>query len=172
MHSKISSIKLFNLIILFIMLTGCGFHLRGSFTIPQAFRSLRISPNLPFDPFQRALRETLTNNGVVLIPDNDPRAKESATLIILTQAFSERTVAYGSDGQPTRAIIQLKIFYQINGPNGKSFVPDTAIQVEHDLTINPLTFLATENERNRLKNDLITDSASQLVRQLSLMSVN
>jgi LPS-assembly lipoprotein len=153
-----------------LSLVGCGFHLRGAFDIPKSLQTLRILPKDPFDPFQRALKQTLSNNGAQIISSSDSESKGSATLTLLNQTFSERNVAYGSDGQPNRALLKFTVSYQLIDTQGKTVISHTSVQVERELTLNPTTFLATNNERSRLKNDLIVDAATQLVRQLIRMS--
>ncbi len=167
-----TSTKLLHLLISFALLVGCGFHLRGTFDIPKAFQILKISPNQPFDNFQRSLKQTLVSNGVQVIPEGNPQALEYVTLTLVSQAFSERTVAYGSDGQPNRAILKFKVIYQLTDSQGKLIVPATSVQVERELTINPSAYLATDNERTRLRNDLTVDAASLLVRQLSFTPIS
>lgn len=169
-------IKIYSKTIFFIftfcVLVGCGFHLRGTFDIPNTLQIIKIRPDQPFDPFQRALRKTLVSNGVQVIADeksNNASAK-AATLTLLSQLFSERNVAYGSDGQPNRALLKFNVVYQIKDAQGNLLGSSASVQVERELTLNPTAYLATDNERARLRNDLIVDAASQLVRQLSLTS--
>lgn len=165
------SSKFITLIAFFCLLAGCGFHLRGNFDIPNSLRVMRILPNQPFDPFQRSLKKTLISNGVQVVADEDPRAKDSAKLTLQSQLFSERNVAYGSDGQPNRALLTFNVSYQISDAQGKLLIPGASVQVERELTLNPTAYLATDNERARLRNDLIIDAASQLARQLSIAPV-
>jgi len=166
-----SSSKFITLIAFFCLLASCGFHLRGNFDIPNSLRIMRILPNQPFDPFQRSLKKTLISNGVQVVTDEDPRAKDSAKLTLQSQLFSERNVAYGSDGQPNRALLTFNVSYQISDAQGKLLIPGASVQVERELTLNPTAYLATDNERARLRNDLIIDAASQLARQLSIAPV-
>ena len=163
--------KLTSFIIFFCLLAGCGFHLRGSFDIPSSLRVIQILPKQPFDSFQRALRKTLASNGVQVIIDESPSNQNQAILTLLSQSFSERNVAYGSDGQPNRALLKFNVVYQVKDSDGKLIIPSASVQVERELTLNPITYLATDNERTRLRSDLIADAASQLVRQLSIASI-
>lgn len=152
-----------------LLMMGCGFHLRGVFSIPSALRTLHILPYQPFDPFQRALRQTLKRNEVLVINAEMAAAKSAATLTILNQALSERVVAYGSDGQANRAILELKLSYQLSDPQGKLLFSNGSVEVERELTINPNAVLGSQNERTRLQADLYVDAALQLVRQLSAL---
>lgn len=163
--------SLFVFSFLFIFLMGCGFHLRGSVTIPEFLRVLRIVPDQPSDPLQRALRQALKGNQVIIMRENDVDACNAAVINIFSQAITERNVAYGLDGQANRAMIQLTIHYRITDKTGKVILPNGRVRVERSLTINPNATLGTENERNRVLQELYNDGALQLLRQLSLLGV-
>lgn len=166
---RISYVKLFHFIIVLSLLAGCGFHLRGTFSIPSSLQTLEVLPNQPYDTFQRALRQLLKSNHVKIIDRSVEETTKIATLTILGQAFSERTIAYGSNGLPNRAALALKINYQLTNPQGKPVGSNTVVEVERELTLNPNAVLGTDNERARLQADLYRDAASQLVRQLSMI---
>ncbi len=161
-------IRLLPLFLVLLLVTGCGFHLRGAFQISPSLQVLQIQPNQPYDPFQRALRQILKSNQVTLVDDQNSNPKPTL-LNIMNHSFSERVVAYGSDGQANRATLQLNVRYQILDPTGKINSQEKTVQVERELTINPSAVLATDNERTRLKADLYLDAAAQLVRQLSVI---
>ncbi|MBP9764166.1 MAG: hypothetical protein KBD03_02490 [Gammaproteobacteria bacterium] len=167
---KISRLKLFHFIITLSLLTGCGFHLRGAFSIPPSLQTLQILPNQPYDAFQRALKQFLKSNNIKIVEQNIENTVPVATLTILSQAFSERAIAYGSNGLPNRAVLELKISYQLTDVQGKPLGNNTLVTVERELMLNPNAVLGTDNERSHLQADLYRDAASQLVRQLSMIS--
>lgn len=152
----------------FVLMSGCGFHLRGAFAFPMYFQSLQILPNQPYDSFQLALKQILKNNHVKIVDAMLTKTKRTSTLFILSQGFSEQTIAYGSEGQINRINLQFNICYQLIDPNGKIITKNGTVQTEREITMNQNAVLSTENEHDRLKLDLYTDGALQLVRQLSL----
>jgi LPS-assembly lipoprotein len=167
---KIFNVKLFHFMIALSLLTGCGFHLRGAFSIPQSLQTLQILPHQPYDVFQRALKQFLKSNNIKIIEQNIDNTLAVTALTILSQAFSERPIAYGSNGLPNRAVLELKISYQLTDPKGKLLGNNTVVTVERELMLNPNAILGTDNERSHLYADLYRDAASQLVRQLSMIS--
>lgn len=158
-------IQAFFLMTFLLVLSSCGFHLRGSFTIPPQLQRLAIRPYQPYDPFQRQLQKILKSNDVY-IKEGD-LDKNLPSIQLLSQDFSERVIAYGSDGQPNRAILQYLVIYQILDPQNRTSQEERRVQVEREITLNPNATLSTDNERNRLRNDLYSDAAFALVRQLS-----
>lgn len=150
-------------------LAGCGFHLRGAFTIPSAIQILKIEPDQPGDPFQRILTQTLKQNGITVV-DCGPARETVPAIYISKVIFVEKPVAYGSDVQINRATLQLNVSYKVIGPQGQVLICERSIDMERDLTIDPNSILGTESERNMVKNELYSDVAILLIRQLSLAS--
>lgn len=157
----------FILLMLGIGLSGCGFHLRGALCIPTELQRLQICPEEPFNPFQKQLRLTLQNNGVQII--NGPLSENNsiALLTILSTQVSERTIAFGIDGQNNRVMIQLLVMYKITTACGSDLISPTSIQVERELNINPNAVLGTNREREKVFKDLYIDATAQIIRNLS-----
>lgn len=163
-------LKICYFIAILSLLAGCGFQLRGAFSIPSSLQTLQILPYQPYDTFQRTLKQFLKNNEVKIIEQNIDNTVQVAKLTILSQGFSERTIAYGSNGLPNRAVLELKISYQLTNAQGKILGNNTLLFVERELMLNPNAVLSTDNERNHLHAELYRDAASQLVRQLSMIT--
>lgn len=167
--SKIVRLKFYS-ISLFLLLAGCGFHLKGVFSMPPSLKTLQISPDQPYDDFQRVLKQLLKNNHIQIVEHDRARPLPVATLTILSQTFSERTIAYGTNGLPNRAALELKISYQLSNVQGKLLENSSLVTVERELILDPNAILGTDNERGYLQTELYRDAASQLVRQLSMLS--
>ena len=85
--------KFFCIVLSTIILYGCGFHLRGSYAIPEALKIVHISPYQPYDPLQRALRQMLASNGVQIVEGASHDETPPSTLTIKNQNFEERPIA-------------------------------------------------------------------------------
>jgi len=155
-----------------LCLMSCGFHLRSAFNIPPELKILKITPNQPYEPFQRVLRKTLIQNGIMIV-DCEPgeNATTPYTLQLLSINFVERPVAYGSDVQVNRATLQLNVTYEIVDAKCCIVIPKRCIQVERDLSIVPNSVLGTEHERANVQAELYQDAATLLIRQLSSICV-
>jgi len=151
-----------------LLLVGCGFHLRGQLIIPPELRVIQILPNTPFDPYQKYLRQALKSNEVRVIGPSEEGAKSVLILTLLSQNISERTLAYGGDGQTNRVLMQLTVIYQVSKPNGVILIPSSTAQAERELSVNPNFVLSNETERNQVREDLYVDATAQLMRQLSI----
>lgn len=156
------------LTISFILLTACGFHLRGELVIPPELRVVQILPGTPFDPYQKYLRQALKTNEVQVVMPGEEGCKTALILTLLTQNITERTLGYGGDGQTNRVMMQMTITYQLSKPNGEILIPPSSVQSERELSINPSAVLSTDLEREHIRQDLYIDVSAQLMRQLSI----
>ena len=84
------------LFLLVVMLTACGFQLRGVTPIPESIRGLAIEPNNPYLPFQDEVREMLTYNGVTIV---GAAQKPDAILFIVSNDFIVEDTSIGADGR-------------------------------------------------------------------------
>lgn len=171
MSSKVICTRKIWTICLMIFITGCGFHLRGSFNIPEGFQRLCIQPYQPAHPFQRQLIRALKSNNVYVINDEVVNSVDitSASLIIQNLAFAEQTSALGADAQTSRSLMRLTINYQLTDCTGKVIVPCGLIQISRDFGVNPNAILGTDNERQRIQEELFNDAVTQFLRQLSAL---
>lgn len=162
----------FFIIVGLTIINGCGFHLRGSYNIPEFLKRLEIIPTQSMDPFQRMLKRVLMSNGIELIQpshleNTDSDEQSISTLTILHQDFQEQALAYALDGQLKRARLSLQIEYQLDTKTPQKSIQGQ-VRVSRELDIEPNNILSTDHERQRLKNDLSTEAALQLVFQLSM----
>lgn len=162
---RVQSTKILALTVILMLVTACGFHLRGYFNIPPQFRILRLLPCQPYDPFQRSLRQSLTLNGVCVVDDTS--SAQGAILTVNDFAFSERVIAYSSDNQASRSTLQLTLSFFVTDCKGAILIPESTILVSRDITILPNAVLGTNYERDAVKVELQNDAITQILRQIS-----
>jgi len=151
------------LLTLSIIITGCGFHLRGAFALPKYLQTIYITPDDPYESFQKTLRHTLQQNNVQIV--SSP-SKEAVVLELTTPDFSESVLAFDPYGQPQRFKLIINFQYQVSY-NHKILRPFTSIQSSRDITLPANQVLSNENERRINKEDLLQDAINKLLQQLS-----
>lgn len=153
--------------ILYIGLIGCGFHLRGTIHVPPELQVLKIWPNDPFNRFQKTLRSTLQQNGVLIVDAPTEGVQCPATLSIISEQLIERVIAYGVDGQNNRIVLQLTVVYQITTASDQMLISPMTIQVEREMNVVPNAVLGTNREREKIISELYIDATSQMMRNLT-----
>lgn len=155
---------------LLLTASGCGFKLRGPYSIPPSFQIIRMVPDDPYDPFQRVLRQNLKNMGIQVLedcPPDSPLAQQASVFSIMSQTLADRVTAYGPDVQVNRTLKQYTMTYQITDSRCAVLVPPTGIQIEREVPVDPNAVLGTQFESNLVRDQLYQDAVQQLMRQIS-----
>lgn len=148
-----------------LLITGCGFHLRGDTGLAKTLPSLSMHEPMQIAPFQRLLRHTLQLNQVDLVD----KASNVPHLIIEQEQFDEESLAVTGNGQLYRSRLTLTIRYQLITPEQEKPYSNS-LSLYREFDVNPAAILGSDNERDIHKEELLQDAAAQVMRQLSSLS--
>lgn len=155
------------ILVIFISITlvgCCGFKLRGSHTIPAYLKTIYITPDLPYDPFQRALRARLTRYKVKLACEP---GKNIAILELSQPAISEQALAWGPDGQVQRFKYILTVSYTLITRDVKY---SRTITRTRELSRSNNQLLSNESEKQVIHKELLDEAVNELLRQITSTS--
>jgi LPS-assembly lipoprotein len=162
-----SSSRVVTTLLILTIITGCGFHLRGAVQFPTWLHSVYITPDDPYEPLQRNIHRIFENNKITIVTEIN---KETAVQELTTPTFTESILALNANGQPQRFRLAITVQYKLTYDN-KVLCPTTVIQRTRDFTISPMQILSSENERRLIKDELLQEVTSQLLRQLSIVKL-
>src|SRR5437870_9265507 len=122
----------FCILMMLLVLNGCGFQLRGyntAQTIP--FHTLYLQTDSPYSSFNKALRQTLNNLGI------NTRVSPPApiTLQILSQNFSRTITSLGNAGQTTTYLLSYTVHFQLMDRQNHILLPPQQILVTRNFSI-------------------------------------
>lgn len=162
-------LKKLSLLILSITLMGCGFHLRGSLTIPAYLRTVYIAPYEPYEPLQSMLRMRLKNNNVKIL--TSPNAKVTM-LEISKPSTSQQVLAYGSSGEVQRYKLSVTVSYTLNIRGDKSQQIHRTIVRSRELNRSNNMLLSNEGEEQLVKKELLGEVVSEILRQITAVTTD
>lgn len=150
-------------IVLVTLLAGCGFQLRGSYTLP--WDTLYIG--LPeFDALRAEIKrnvEASTRTKIV----SDPKDAQASLIVVrndnLRNILSLSAKGYVREIQLTRAFA-----YRLQDAKGKQIAMPGQILLQRDMTYDDELLLAKGSEETIIQRDMQTDLVQQLLRRLSL----
>jgi LPS-assembly lipoprotein len=151
----------FILLLAAMLLTSCGFQLRGTANLP--YDTLHVSAPAS-SSFATELRRAVVKGSQTRIAGNPKEAQ--ATLHILTEAREKVILSLSGGGRVREFQLNYRVSYRLTDKDNKVLRRPTQIQLHRDITYNDADTLAKESEEALLYRDMQTDAVSQLLRQL------
>lgn len=99
-----------------LLLSACGFHLRGEVNLPSQLRTLLLSSQSGSTGFDRDLRTALTRAGVTIAANDQ---ENPLNLIVNGLQTSDTVLARASDNDVTQLERRLSVSYYLRDDNGK-----------------------------------------------------
>ena len=149
-------------ICLALLLSACGFHLRGAYTLP--YESLYI--DLPDNSVLGAgLKRQIRASGGTRMAE----LKEEAQAIFLqiTELRERQILSLSTSGRVREVRLRFRFAFRVVDPKGRDLVPTTGIELSRDLTYDDSAILAKDQEEQLLWRDMESDLVQQVLRRLS-----
>ena len=142
-----------------LLLTSCGFHLRGQATLP--FESMYISGSPAFvNQLARAIRA----GSKTKILDNPKDAQ--VTLQVLTEARERAILSLSATGRVREIQIRYRVAFRVVDKNSREYLATNEILLKRDLVYADTDVLGKEQEEALLYRDMQNDAIQQVVRRL------
>lgn len=155
-----------------LVLSGCGFRLRGSASL--AFATLRLVGSTQ-TPIAQALQRALIKQGVrVDSPDALVLAANETPQVVLTVAQDQRqrvVVGQTSAGQVRELELRALFSFTLTNALGREVMAPTQLSLTRSLNFSETAVLAKDAEEAQLFNDMQNDMVAQVMRRLSAVRV-
>lgn len=145
-----------------LLLSGCGFHLRGQATLP--FESLYVQA-APSSLFATQLKRAVSAGSQARVADNPKEAQ--VTLQVLNELREKNILSLSGGGRVREFQLRYRVSYRLYDTKSTAeYVPPTEIVLQRDFSFNDQETLSKESEEALLYRDMQTDAVQQLVRRL------
>jgi len=162
----VTSLKWSLLVLLTSLLTACGFHLRGDYSIPQELSSMSLTSYDQYSSFTRLVHRQLRLNKVNL----QTPAADVPNLHLLSESVGERTLSLYQNTRAAEKELTFRASYRVTVPELGSRTFSTS--VTRSYLDNPLTALAKSVERDMIEEEMRRLAASQIVRQMARLKAD
>ncbi len=145
-----------------LLLTGCGFQLRGTAALP--FDTLYM-PRSSSAGVLLDLRRNIqagTNTTVV----DDPK-KAEAVLEFLQETREKEILSLAATGRVREFQLRYRVIFRVHDGKGGEFLPVTTLLLKRDITFNDSDVLAKETEELQMYRDMQFDIVQQMMRRLA-----
>jgi LPS-assembly lipoprotein len=145
-----------------LLLSGCGFQLRGTADLP--FETLYLpptsSPGIALD-----LKRNVQSGTRTAVVD-DP--KKADAVLEFSQEMRDRLIlSLSSTGRVREYQLRYRVAFRVHDGKGGEFVPSNAVLLTRDITYADSDVLSKEAEEQLLYRDMQSDMVQQIMRRLA-----
>ena len=156
------AIQLAALLLTALLLTACGFHLRGHAGMP--FSTLYLDASNPGSPFIDDLRRNLQSNKVKLVNSAD---QADVVLNIVYEISDKQILTLGGSGRVNEFRLSYRVSLRAYDLKQQDWITDEEIALRRDYSFDDSKILAKEAEEALLYQSMRSDMVQQIVRRLS-----
>ncbi|MGR5346528.1 LPS-assembly lipoprotein LptE [Vibrio mediterranei] len=148
-------------ILLSTLLTACGFHLRGEYTIPDGIDKISVTSYDPYGKITKLVKEQLRLSKIELVAPKP----DITNLHISSESISDRTLSLYQNTRAAEKEVNYRVNYRVTIPQigSKNF----SAQISRSYLDNPLSALAKSEERSLIEDEMREFSAQQMMRQMA-----
>ncbi|MDE1263257.1 MULTISPECIES: LPS assembly lipoprotein LptE [Vibrio] len=161
-----SSLKLISVLALTTLLSACGFHLRGDYSVPEELHRMSLTSYDQYSTFTRMVKNQLRVTEIELVSP----AKDVPNLHLLSEGVGERTLSLYQNTRAAEKELTFNASYRVTVPDVGTKVFSTS--VTRSYLDNPLTALAKSVERDMIEDEMRKVAASQILRQMARLKAN
>ncbi|MGD8933445.1 MAG: LPS assembly lipoprotein LptE [Gammaproteobacteria bacterium] len=155
-------LQISGLLLIACAVAACGFHLRGSYNLPEHLSPLFIDKDSMSLELYRELRSALVASGVGL---TDDAAAASSVLKVNKEQRSRDVISVDTLGRAREYRLIYRLVFSLQA-SGEALIDKSNIQLTRNLLFDPETVLGVAQEREYVYADMIRDSAGQVLQKL------
>ena len=147
-----------------LLVSGCGWRLRGSYDFPSSMERVYVKGTGRYSDLGSLVHDALlgTNARPVSQVDN-----ATAILQILSNKSEQRILATDSSGRASEYEISYQLGFRVTDSKGIALVQDQTITTRREYRFDPSNVLATGDEVEQLKQDMLRSAVQQMLRRIN-----
>ena len=157
-----NGMRMIALIVTALLLTACGFHLRGQAGMP--FNTLYLDAANPGTPFIADLRRSLEINNVKLVSTAE---QADVVLNIVSEIPDKQILTLSGTGRVNEFQLSYRVSLRAYDLKLRDWIPAEEIALRRDYLYDDTKILAKEAEEALLYQSMRSDMVQQIVRRLS-----
>ncbi|MDK1023158.1 MAG: LPS assembly lipoprotein LptE [Gammaproteobacteria bacterium] len=146
-----------------ILLTACGFQLRGTAESEFRIPALYLTAEHTYGELIRALERRLSSNGTELVSSRD---LAPWTVSLLAERFSRRVASTTRDISVAKYELILQVHFSLAAQDGKLLIPPASLIIERLYDYDPSNLVGSDAEEELLRQEMRTDIIDRIVRRI------
>lgn len=154
------------LALLLLVLSGCGFHLRGAVVLPENMARTYIVAGKG-SALGYELENMLTAAGGEVVHE---RAQATAILTLHEERLSSRVLTLDTQGRASGRVLTLLASFSVVDGEGRVVAEQEGVRIERDFSFDPDNVLAQGGEESLLQDEMRRLAAQQILRRTRALS--
>jgi len=144
-----------------LMITSCGFHLRGMTEI--SFKTISLEGKEL--SFTKNLKKTLASNKVaIILPTENPELR----IELLSEESEKRILSLSGQGLVREFEIFYRVRYRIKTIDSETWSQENIIETRRDFTFSDSNLIGKEEEERQLYESMRNEAITNLFNQIQL----
>ena len=151
-------------LVLALLLSACGFHLRGMVDVPKWLSDVAIITQNGNMELVSMLKSQLDSYNIHV--NSEP---ESAHywLVIKQVDYQQQIISVGASTNPRQYQLSLSISFSLQTRKGRVIMPDKTVQVMRQFTSNNNRILGSNEEERVLLSEMRQEAVNQMINRIS-----
>lgn len=147
-----------------LLLSACGFHLRGHNAFALPFQTLYVKSGNDFAPFIVELKRAIEANNVRVVGSAE---QAQLTLEIVHEIMDKQILSLSGGGRVLEYRLQYRVSLRLYDLKQRDWLPPEEISLQRDFSYNDAKVLAKEQEEAMLYQDMRNDAVQQILRRMN-----
>ncbi|WP_417583478.1 LPS assembly lipoprotein LptE [Nitrincola sp.] len=147
------------LALLLLLLSGCGFKLRGLYDIPESLKQVTLLSDSNDSRLENILKQALEANGVEITGQAPYRIE------LMEQRFDRRTLSLDSSARASEYELRGEVTFRVTNQDGEELLPARSLISERSYNVDSSNITASDSQEPVLRQQMHQDLAQQIMRQ-------
>ena len=154
--------KKFITLIILLMITSCGFHMRGMTEI--SFKTISLEGKEL--SFTKNLKKILNSNKVaIVLPSENPELRVE----LISEESEKRILSLSGQGLVREYEIFYRVRYRIKTTESETWSQENTLETRRDFTFSDANLIGKEEEERQLNESMRNEAISNLFNQIQLI---
>lgn len=148
-----------------VLISACGFHLRGATKLPEGMRKIYAEGFLPGSSFLPSLAQDLKHSGGRLT-----YKREEAELVIraLNEEYIRREVSLSDSGKANMYELTYRLDFDLEEPAGESILEPKNITIVREYYNPQVNVIGKSEEESVIRKEMYREAVRSLLRSLEV----
>ena len=149
-----------------LMVSACGFHLRGNYLLPEELHEVSLTSFDQYSDLTRNVQKQLRMNEIRQVAPTTV----TPSLNLISESLGERTLSLYQNSRAAEKELTYSVRYSVLIPEHD--IKTYTTTVNRNYLDNPLTALAKSVERDMIEDEMRTQAAEQILRQMARLKAD